>query len=184
MQQRRHEERAFPAVGIDDVEIVRTAEDDLGLGGQVFDPSSYLVALPLARQRAHVDILDARVADADLAEAGCKCADDITGDRTGCDDPPYRRALLSRLRDHLVRDFLDVEIKLLGSRYGVGPEYRHVERVGLRSECDRLTDDPRVLLQHLGRGLRACKRDRVLAVQVVEQVTDATTNELHATVRQ
>ena len=127
MQQRWHEERAFLAIGIDDVEVVRTAEDDLGLFGQILDSCSHLITLALAGQRSHVDILDARVTDADLAEAGCKCADDITGDRTGCDDPPYRRALLSGLRDNLVRDFLDVEIKLLGSGHGVGPEYRHIE---------------------------------------------------------
>ena len=68
--------------------------------------------------------------------------------------------------------------------HGVRTEYRRVERIGLGGERDGLADDAGMLLQCFGRGLRAGEGDRVLAVEVIEQVTDAAANQLQASRRQ
>ena len=57
MQQRRHEESAFPGISVDDLEVVAAAENDFGLTRQIRHALANFVALPLACQRTHADFL-------------------------------------------------------------------------------------------------------------------------------
>ena len=68
MQQCRHKERAPGSVGVDNIKVVSAAIDDIRLVRKLIDAVSYLVALPLAGQGAHVDVLARRVADPDFAQ--------------------------------------------------------------------------------------------------------------------
>ena len=89
-----------------------------------------------------------------------------------------RGAFLSGLRRHLANDFLDVQIELRRPRAGVGPEHRGIERVGLCHEAHRVAYDRRVRPKQGRRRRGAREGNDVLATQVLEQVTRATTDEL------
>ena len=183
VQQRRHEERAFVGVGIDESKVVAAA-DDVASGARA------------RATRSRTSLRWPWLASAPMSTsllAGCRCGsrrapsqrlDDVAGDRRGSDDAADRRALLAGLARHLTRDFLDEQIELRRAGHGVRPEDRRVQRVGLRREGDRLADDARMLLQELSRVLGAGERDRVLAVQMVEQVADAAADELQRALRQ
>ncbi len=127
VQQCWHEEGAFFRVGVDDLEVVTAAVDDLGLLGEFADAVAHFVALALAGQGAHVDFLVGRITDADLAERVGQCLGDLAGDRSRGDDAADRRALLAGLAGHLVDDFLDVEIELRRARHCVRAQDRGIE---------------------------------------------------------
>ena len=122
MQQSRHEERAFAAICIDKFEIVRATKYDLSFSRQVCNAFAYLIALSLAGQRAHVDVLHARVTDAYLTEGGGQCTNDVTCGIGRGNDASNCRALLSCLGRHLVNDFLNEEIEFRRAGYSVRAE--------------------------------------------------------------
>ena len=178
MEQRRHEECALARIGIDDVEIVAVAEHDLGLLCQFAHAIANLVTLSLACECAHVYVTAARVADADVAEGLAERLGQLSGNRCRRQDTPYGRALLAGLAGHLAHDLLDEKIELGRAGERVGAEYRGIQRVCLGREGDRFADDAWMSLQEFCRRLRAREGNRVLTIQVVEQVAEPAADQL------
>ena len=92
---------------------------------------AHALSLQGGRQGAHAHALLGGVAYSDSRKAlrhgglhGLELA-------LGNNDPANRRTLLARLDGHFFGDFLDKQVKLGGSGYGVGAKHRGVQRVRL-----------------------------------------------------
>ena len=151
VQQRRHEERAFLRAGTDDFKIVAATEHELSLLRQFAHTVADFIALALACEGAHIDILARRVADAYVTERAGQRLVQVGGDRGGRDNAPDRRALLSGLAGHLAHDLFDKQVELGRARNGVRAKDGRVQRIGLGRKRHRLADHAWVLLQVLGR---------------------------------
>lgn len=135
-------------------------------------------------ERAHLDPLDARIADDDPSQRFGHSGDDVVHERARHQCPADRRALLSGLGGHLTRDRLDEQSELVGVRRGLGPEDRRVERVCLGIELDTALGDSRVAAEHGSCLRRAGQRDVVADAEVVDHVTGRAGEELEGALRE
>ena len=128
------------AVSVDDIKVITAAEDDIGLGRKVVDAVANLITLALARKRAHVDVFERRIADANIAECAGQRLDYFASNRGRRNNAANCRAFLAGLGCHLARHFLNVQVELGRARYRIRREDRHVERVRFgRKATDSLT---------------------------------------------
>ena len=117
-------------------------------------------------------------------ECARQCLDHFRGNRRRRNDAPDCRALLPGLAAHLTSNLLNIKVKLRCSRYRVRAQNGHVEGVRFCGESHGLTDYARMSLQHFGGVLGTGKCDRVLTIEMIEQIANATTDQLHAARRQ
>ena len=160
------------------------AVDHLACAGEGGDPLAHLRALRPAGKRPHSDPRVVRVADHHLVEAPGEGIRDRGHQGAGHDGAADRRALLPCLGRHLPRHLLDVELELGRPGRRVGTEQRRVEGVGLHGESDAVSKNGRVPLERQARGRRPGEADRVLALQVVEQVPDTAADQLQRPFRE
>ena len=108
MQQNGREKSAFLGIGIDQLEILQIAINNVCVTAEFGYPLPDFVTLAQAGERAHLDFLVGRVADADLAERPGQCADQFTAELGGRDYPAYRGTFLTGFHGHLTNHFLDI----------------------------------------------------------------------------
>ena len=177
-QDGRHEGAAL-GVGVDDVDVVGVAEDDLGGAAQRLDRLADLLALVEAGERAHADVLVGRVADGDLREPRGDRLGDLVGDRRRDD----RRAG-SRCTSGPALTVISVTTPLTNrsnsgsSAVTSGPRIEQFSESASTPSWTPPCSTERVLAQvGAGRG-GAGERDRVLRAELVEQAGGAAAEQL------
>ena len=103
---------------------------------------------------------------------------------SGYQGPTDGRALLTCLNRHLPDHLGYKQAELGGSRFGRWPEEGGVQGIGLGVESDRPVDNPGMGSEESCGGGRSGEANRVLSVEVVEQVPDAATDQLESAVRE
>lgn len=130
-------------------------------------------------QRAHGCVGIARVSHDDLlAQAGAEGVNGGVDKRMRNDGTTDSGTLLPRLRGHLAEYGLDEVLELRGVRRDVGAQDGGIEGVCLRAELDAAFDDIAVRAQGSGGIGRAGEGHMVAVVQVIQQVTGGTGDEL------
>ena len=180
---RRHERTAF-GVGVDQFDVGAAVDDGFVAGGQLFDLRKHVGALLEAGERAHAHAFALGVADGGFGESLRQRFGDRVEALGGHDRTPDRGAFLPGLGGDFARDFLDVEIEFDRAGFDVGAEDRTVQRIGFHEEAHRVFDDRGRLFQHQAGRRGTGEADRVLEIELVEQVTGGTADQLHRALRQ
>ncbi len=183
MQQGRYKECASLGIGINETSGIGVADHSC-FRLKVGYPRADLVQLSAAGERAHLHRVVGRVAHNHAFQRGRQGANNVCSQGLGNDDPANRRALLTRLARHLASHFPNEEVEFRGPRPGVHAEYRRVQRIGLCSEAHRFRHNASMRLQQFRGRLGPGERDDVLAIEVIEQVTDTAADQLQRPVRQ
>ena len=140
VQQGRHYKRAIDGVGVDNIEAIGAAVNNICLLRKFTHSVANLVALTLIRKRAHIDVFACGVPDSNLSERRRKCIDKIRGEFRRRNDAPDGGALLASLAGHLTRDFLTNTVELRRSGDASGPRIDEFsESVSAVNATDSLT---------------------------------------------
>ncbi len=183
-QQHWRQEGAAHAIAAPDVEMLRIAVNEFRFPPQFRNAREDLVALREACEWAHAHAFGAGITDDGLRQLRLQCTDDVGQAAAGHERLADRRAFLPGLHRHLARDFAHEQVELGRSRRSVRPEDRGVQRIGFGDEPHRMADHRRVRAQLRRRRRRTGERHHVLAIEVIEQVADATADQLQCPGRQ
>ena len=88
------------------------------------------------------------------------------------------RALLTALHGHFFAHFFDKQVKLRRAWHRIGAQNRRIQGVGLHVERHGELGDARVGFEHSARGGRSREGHHVALVNVVQDVSGGTTNQL------
>ena len=177
-QQHRAHERALPGIRADCLNLVRVAKDNPGFLAEPGDAGAHISALCQGGQRPHPHLLQARIADGDVAEP----AGDRRLHRVGLcprnQNAPNGGTFLPRLDGHFARYLFGEQVKFRRACHRVGAEDGGVQAVALGDKPHPLPGHHRVVLQLDGGAGGTGKGHRILAVQLIENVPGAAHHQL------